>query len=469
MADLNSWKKATAVFLLCVATAIAAHGQAFATLVNFDGTNGANPLDMSLVQGTDGRAYGMSLYQGSHSGGTVFRITLEGGFTTIYNFCDQKNCADGDAPYAGLALSTYGSFVGTTYGGGTYGLGTVFVITSNGGLNTLHSFDNKGDGIGPTSALVEGIDGNFYGTTSGGNSYAGTVFEITPSGTLTTLHNFESAATTPSGLVQGTDGNLYGATCNGGTNKQGSVFKITPQGKFTRLHSFDGNDGANPLAPLVQASDGNFYGTTAAGGANNAGTIFKLSTAGVLTTLYSFCSETGCIDGLGTSAGLVQATDGNFYGTTELGGANNLGTIFQITPQGALLTLHSFDNSDGANPRGSLLQATNGTFYGTTESGGLLSCDSGYGCGTVFNLDMGLGPFVTFVRAAGKVGQTGGILGQSLTGTTTVSFNGALAKFTVVSDTLIRATVPTGATTGYVTVTTPSRALTSNVPFRVIP
>ncbi len=139
------------------------------------------------------------------------------------------------------------------------------------------------------------------------------------------------------------------------------------------------------------------------------------------------------------------------------------GTVFQLTPTGILTTMHSFDSSDGAVPIGGLIQATNGTFYGSSSQAGP------YNSGTLFSLDLGLGPFVTFVRAAGKVGQTGGILGQGFTGTTSVSLSGIPASFTVVSDTYIKATVPAGATTGYVTVTTPSGVLTSNVPFHVIP
>jgi len=196
---------------------------------------------------------------------------------------------------------------------------------------------------------------------------------------------------------------------------------------------------------------------------------------GALTTLYSFCSQSRCADGANPVAGLVQGTDGNFYGTTIVGGTGpcpgmltpGCGTVFRITPQGALTTVHSFEGTDGTAPAGGLMQATSGLFYGTASMGGLNDC--AFGCGTLFSIDMGLGPFVTFVQAAGKVGRTGGILGQGFTGTTSVSLNGIPASFTVVSDTFIKAAVPAGATTGYVTVNTPSGPLTSNVPFRVIP
>lgn len=207
---------------------------------------------------------------------------------------------------------------------------------------------------------------------------------------------------------------------------------------------------------MIQATDGNFYGTTYAGGTRGYGTVFKITDSGEFTTLHSFIANPN--DGANPYAGLVQATDGNLYGTTYSGG-NCCGTIFSITPGGTYLTLHYFDATGDAFPQAGLAQATSGVLYGTTAGG----------YGSIFSLDMGLGPFVTFVRFAGRVGRTGPILGQGLAGTTGVSINGIQANFTVVSDTFIRATVPEGATTGFVTVTTPSGTLTSNVPFHVIP
>jgi uncharacterized repeat protein (TIGR03803 family) len=168
-------------------------------------------------------------------------------------------------------------------------------------------------------------------------------------------------------------------------------------------------------------------------------------------------------------ADLIQGTDGNLYGTTSVGGDINCldpgvgcGTIFQVTPTDQWNTLHTFKLHDGSTPTSALLQATSGIFYGLTENGGKV-------VGTVFSLDMGLGPFVAFVEHAGEVGQTIGVLGQGFIGSSNVTFSGKTASFTVVSDTFINATVPAGATTGYVTVTTPSGTLTSNVPFHVIP
>ena len=318
--------------------------------------------------------------------------------------------------------------------------------------------------------MVQATDRNFYGTTSGGGSLAcsggcGTVFKINPAGTLTTLHNFagypNDGAYPSAGLIQASDGYLYGTTYGGGDiDGDGTVFKITPGGALTTLYSFAGypNDGSRPSAALVQGSDGNFYGTTLSGGAYDGGIVFQLTSNRTLTILHAF----DFADGDFPDAGLIQATDSNFYGTTNAA-SSGYGTIFSIASEGALTTLHLFDSIDGAGSRAAPVQATTGTFYGTTGVGGI------HDEGTVYSLNMGLGPFVAFVHASGKVGQTGGILGQGFTGTTSVSLNGTPANFTVVSDTSIKATVPPGATTGYVTVTTPSGTLTSNVPFRVIP
>jgi uncharacterized repeat protein (TIGR03803 family) len=329
-------------------------------------------------------------------------------------------------------------------------------------LTTLVNFDFS-NGSHPLSSLIQGTDGNFYGTTSGGGANnEGTVFKITPEGTLTVLHSFDITGGNYSyaGLVQATDGNFYGTTSEGGTYRDGRVFKITPGGTLTTLHSFDGTDGANPYARLVQATNGNFYGTTSGGGTYSYGTVFKITPGGTLTTLHTF----DITDGKYPFAGLVQGTDGNFYGTTLGGGDNRDDTVFKITPGGTLTTLHSFDGIDGSMPFARLVQATNGNFYGTTEEDGT---GYTYGYGTVFSLSVGLGPFVETRPVAGKVGAAVIILGNSLTGTTDVSFNGTAATFTVVSDTEITTILPDGATTGQVEVTTPSGTLTSNGKFHV--
>lgn len=198
------------------------------------------------------------------------------------------------------------------------------------------------------------------------------------------------------------------------------------------------------------------------GGSNAGGTVFSISTAGVFKLLYTFCSEAACADGETPYGALIQATDGNFYGTNSTGGAVvGYGTVFQLTPAGHLTTLHAFDNSDGSQPLGGLVQGTNGTFYGTTSLGG--------GFGSVFSVSVGLGPFVRTIPTSGKPGANVIILGNNLGEASSVTFNGTAATFKVVSSTEIRATVPAGATTGTVQVSTPSTTLNSNIAFRVTP
>jgi uncharacterized repeat protein (TIGR03803 family) len=474
MGKLSGWKTACAIPMLCAATAIGAPATTtFTTLASFDGANGAHPAHMSLVQGTDGSFYGTTYLGGANNDGTVFKITSGGTLTTLYSFCAQTNCGDGSIPQAGLVQATDGNIYGTTAVGGANSEGTIFKVTSGGTLTTLYSFcaqTNCTDGSDPVGGLVQAADGNFYGTTyHGGTNNFGTVFKITSGGKLTTLHSFDSTdgMGPQTGVGQGTDGNFYGTTQGGGRTGDGTVFKITPGGTLTTLHSFGlTNDGIAPLG-LIQATDGNFYGTTQGGGANSEGTIFKITSGGTLTTLYSFCAQSNCADGSQPFAGLVQATDGNFYGTTQGGGANSEGTIFKITSGGTLTALYSFcaqtNCADGSQPFAGLVQATDGNFYGTTYAGGVNNF------GTVFSLAVGLGPFVETRPSSGKVGAKVIILGTNLKGATSASFNGTAATFTVVSASEINTTVPAGATTGKVQVKTPSGTLKSNLIFKVTP
>jgi uncharacterized repeat protein (TIGR03803 family) len=261
----------------------------------------------------------------------VFRISPSGSYTNLYSFNSIPN--DGQNPYAGLVQGSDGNFYGTTQQGGTNGHGTVFRISPSGSYTNLYSFNSvPNDGYYPAGGLVQGSDGNFYGTTQqGGTDDAGTVFRISPTGTYTNLYSFDytDGAYPLAGLVQGSDGNFYGTTQDGGTYGDGTVFQISPSGCETNLWSFTGcRDGAYPLAPLVQGSDGNFYGTTQNGGTFGDGTAFRITPSGSLTIIWSF---TGGSDGAYPFAGLVQGSDGNFYGTADGGGANNYGSVFQLS------------------------------------------------------------------------------------------------------------------------------------------
>jgi uncharacterized repeat protein (TIGR03803 family) len=489
MSKLNLLGKVALVCAFCALAPGATFAYTFTSLFSFNGSNGRSPYG-ALVQGFNGNLYGVTPYGGGYGWGTVFEFTRAGKLKTLYSFCtetnSQRDCLDGATP-SGLVQGTDGNLYGTTGEGGA-------------------NFNNI-------------------------NLVGGTVFKITPAGELTTLYSFCSQTTKgvctdgadPAGLVQAADGNFYGITvtagapgCSGEISPGcGTVFKITPTGKLTTLHTFTGPDGRTPYGKLVQGTDGNLYGTTAEGGAYDKGTVFKITPAGELTTLYSFCSQPNCLDGVTSYEGLVQGADGDFYGTTVFGGAYDMGTVFEITPAGELTTLHSFQHvrgpdadlvltpggniaangslwgttggggshaggtlfglylggkfitrynfcseancGDGRYPTG-VMQATNGKFYGVTL---------GEGDGTIYSFDVGFGPFVETLPTSSTVGTTVIILGNNLTGTTSVTFNGTPATFTVVSNTEITTTVPSGATTGEVQVATPTRTLTSNVNFQV--
>ena len=290
--------------------------------------------------------------------------------------------SDGIHPMAGLIQGSDGNFYGTTANGGATGsnpgVGTVFKITPGGVETILHAFTGGNDGGLPDAALIQARDGNFYGTTSsGGGGAYGTVFKMTPAGIETVLYTFtggSDGATPQASLVQGSDGDFYGTTFSGagpatGTGN-GTVFKISPGGVETVLHSFTGGtDGGSPASALVQGSDGNFYGTTTVGGIGNNGLVFKITPTGTETVLHSF---TGGTDGIDPTASLVLGSDGNFYGTTDAvninGGVATFGTVFKITPAGTLTVLYSFKGgSDGEGPSSALIQGSDGNFYGTTS------------------------------------------------------------------------------------------------------
>ena len=357
------------------------NAQKLTTLYRFTiGTDGFSP-EAGLVQGSDGNFYGTTSFGGAIGAGTVFRISPEGTLTTLHSFAFG---ADGTTPEAKLVQGNDGNFYGTTLGNGTNGaFGTVFQISPAGSLTTLYIFTGNADGGAPMAGLAQGIDGDFYGTTStAGTGGQGTVFRISSAGTLTTLHSFTGDADggqPEGGLVYGNDGNFYGTT------SLGTVFQISSTGTLTTLHRFTGGaDGDRPLAGLVRGNDGNFYGITVGGGTGDEGTVFRISSAGTLTTLHSFM---GGIDGDLPETALVQGSDGNFYGTT--GGnetAGDWGTVFRISTAGTLTTLHRFTGGAGGDtPQGSLVQDGGGRFFYGTTSGDLSKGD----VGTVFKIDVG--------------------------------------------------------------------------------
>lgn len=339
---------------------------ALTTLHLFPQEDGFFP--QGLMEGSDGNFYGTTFRGGANLMGTTFKMTPAGEMTTLHSFAGPDS--EGSRPQAGLIQGSDGNFYGTTAFGGANDMGTVFKMDASGNVTSLHDFvGNLVDGVSPQAPLLQASDGNYYGTTIGGGpNHAGTVFRVTPPGVVTTLHFFsiDEGAGLQGTLIEGSDGNLYGTAEFGGLSNQGTVFKISRLGNVTTLHSFAGQplEGESPSAGLIQTSDGNLYGTTFRGGANDRGTVFKLSPSGVLKTLHSFAGD----DGSQPSAELVQGSDGNFYGTTEFGGLGERGTVFKITPSGILTTLHAFTFADGASP-GGLVQGSDGNLYGTAAGG----------------------------------------------------------------------------------------------------
>jgi uncharacterized repeat protein (TIGR03803 family) len=346
----------------------------YSVLHDFDGSNdGANP--QSLIQGIDGNFYGTT---GSLAGGKIFKIDSSGNFNIIFSF-GTSGVAQG-----ALVQDSNGNLFGAALGSGVNGQGAVFELDSGGNFTVLHSFGfSYVDGASPNSELVQGSDGSFFGTTSsGGSNSAGTVFKLDPSGNYSVLHDFdgEDGGEDPGGVILGSDGNLYGTTSAGGSNNAGTIFKLTSSGNFTVLHSFDGSSGGSYPSGLIQAGDGNFYGTTIYGGSSaGLGTVFKLSSSGSFSILHKFVGPLG---GVYPSSGVIQASDGNLYGTTQWGGTYGLGVVFKIGLSGSFSILHIFDDlNTGYYPVTKLLQASDGNFYGTTSLGGVNNA------GTVFRLD----------------------------------------------------------------------------------
>ena len=310
----------------------------FTALSSF-AANDCQTFNSSLIQASDGNFYGATT-GGANCAGTIYRVTASGVQTTLYTFSGP----DGALPEAALVQAASGTLYGTTVQGGADNAGTVFSITTSGTLTTLHSFSGT-DGAWPQAALTLGTDGNLYGTTwAGGASNAGTVFSITTSGTLTTLYAFSGGTSdgfAPNGLIQGSDGNFYGTTTGGGANANacpmlpagacnggdsvGTLFEITPQGTFSTLYAFSIADGQNPSGALVQGSNGDFYATTAAGGLNNVGTVFEFGLGIPLppSSLTGSSNSSGAVTLTWNSAG--SGGTYNVYGASSFAWQNNGG------------------------------------------------------------------------------------------------------------------------------------------------
>lgn len=462
MAKIAKFGSAAVVSLGLLIAASEAGAQVVRDVISFTGQNESGDPAAPPAQGRDGKLYGTSPNPLGFSG-SDFSLSTTGVMHVIHSFGSE---AGGVNPFAGLTLGTDGNFYGATAAGGTSAYGVLYRLGPLGTFTILHNFLGGSDGSSPTSAPIEGSDGSFYGTTAGNAGNPPTIYKYTPSaGTLTTLYVFDSihGIDVWAGLLQGSDGYLYGIARSGGAHNFGTAFKLDTSGKMLFSYSFPGGSGGRvPQGPLVEATDGNFYGTTELGGSTQQsgyGTVFKMNKKGSVSILFSFDPSTTAYNPLG---GVVQGTDGYLYGTLSLS-TQNEGALFRISLGGQYQQLYRFPQAVGSGIGSALLQDTNGLFYGSAEYGGA------YGYGAVYSLNMGLAPFITFVQHTGKVGHTAQILGQGLTGATSVTFNGVPAtSFSVKSDTYMTAVVPSGATTGTVTVTTPSGTLNGNRSFRIL-
>ncbi len=452
--------------LLCAATAVSA--QTVTTLYSFqdNALSGANPWYVTLVQGTNGNLYGTTYNGGVDGVGTVFSVNSAGAQKIAYSF--KAAVTDGANPTGGLTLATNGDFYGTTQQGGSVSQGVIFKMTQNGVIQILHNFNGFIDGAFPWGPPIQATDGNFYGTTSGGGiNGRGIVYKMTPVGTVTTIYKFDvNHGYYPiAPPTQGLDGLLYIPVSQGGAFYCGTILQMTTAGVINGAYSFPcGSGGSFPVGPLVQASNGNFYSTTQDGGANGEGVVYQVTPSLAVTVLHSFGVNFG--DGTFPSAGLILGTDGNYYGSTSSGGGNDDGTLFNSSTSGTYTGLYSFNNSANlsqSDPLSPPVQYTDGNFYGLTEFAGTAND------GTFYSLNMGLTPFVNTALFSAKRGETVTILGTHLKGTTQVTFNGEPAAFKVISDTNLIAMVPAGATTGAIEVTTPGGVLQGRKNFVIKP
>jgi uncharacterized repeat protein (TIGR03803 family) len=439
-------------------SASAIQAQYYKAIYNFgSGSDPSCPNSAPLTQTPGGKLIGTadSSCQGGQNG-AAFEIGYQGAnFMIVQSFGTTM-------PSGGLTLGTDQRFHGTTNLGGSRNHGTVYRLSTSPSITYEHDFLGGADGGYPGAPPIQSSTGDWYGTTGGSASaYAGTVYKITAAGHYSVLHLFST--TDGRGpecqLLEASDGNLYGTTTSGGQYGVGTIFRISPTGDFKSLYSFDGPHGQFPVGSLIQASDGNIYGATVEGGSLNQGTAFKMTLDGTVSLFYDFSATSSQANEPG--GGLLEATDGNFYGALQSGGFNGDGAIYQLTKAGVFKVVHPFYGFTGSVPQSTLMQHTSGILYGTTVGGG------NYGRGVIFELNMGLSPFITYLPVYGQVGATVDILGEYFTSTSTVYFNGVPAVSPKISSTYIEATVPEGATTGNITVTTSKGTLTSNKPFVV--
>lgn len=418
----------------------------------------------AIAQGRDGNMYGTGTARGANSNGGVFKITPSGVETLLASFpSNWLNCQ-------GLTLAMDGNFYGSCNGGGPgpNTLGLIYRVTPAGVLTDIHDFTYMAGDANPNGAPVLGADGNLYGTTGNGNGVTGNVYRISTAGVYKSLYTMANGNSVPSDLTVGADGNFYGSLADAdGFGNDGGVFKVTSGGKFSLLFGFSGTSEVHyPNNPVIRASTGKFYGTTSyPTGTGGNGTIYNLTASGVVTDLYNWAAGTNLDGGVNS---MLQASDGNFYGASFGGASGNMGGIFELTSKNVYSAfLFTDQNTTGSQPATPLMQNTNGTVYGTTSTGGPFPTE-----GNFFSLNIGAAPFISLVTPvpSGKEGTQLQILGQGFTSASVVKFGGTAATTKTVSgNTYITATIPAGALTGKVTVTTGPTTLSSLVTYKITP
>jgi uncharacterized repeat protein (TIGR03803 family) len=434
-------------------------------------TDACEPED-NIVQGRDGNMYGVGVTCGTNGTGAVYKISPTGTESVVFNFpADWSSC------FSGLTLGSDGNFYGTCFTN-PGGNGGVFRLTPAGVFTDLHDFNGADGDTEPLYAPIQAKDGNFYGTTGFYPFSCGNVYKLSSAGVYTSLHTFSGSDCGPaSSLFQASDGNLYGTlySCALNGSGPGCVYKISTAGVFTEIYGFAFSTGDGPCTGVIQGKDGNLYGATNQGALNGIGNIYKLTTAGVYTDLHDFNNATDatCGDNVGrTQVNLLQVTDRNFYGVNGINGPNGTGSIYKLTSAN-VFTAFLFPSPpvEGDAPLSTLIQNTNGLVYGTTAAGGAVSC---LPCsqGTFFSVSTGDAAFVNLepTERAGLVGAHVGMFGQGFSSASVVKFGGvASTSVTRSGSTYLTAVVPAGAHTGAVTVTTGSTTLTSPQTYKVLP
>jgi uncharacterized repeat protein (TIGR03803 family) len=461
-----------AAVVMFAAASVPAQAQTPTTLHGFQNvpTDACEP-ENNIVQGRDGNMYGIGVGCGTNSTGAVYKISPTGTESVVFNFPSNWSFC-----FSGLTVGSDGNFYGTCFStpGGN---GGIFQLTPAGVFSDKHDFNGVNGDTEPLYAPIQATDGNYYGTTGYYPYSCGNIYQLTAAGVYKSLHTFSgSDCGTASTLFQGSDGNLYGTlyTCSINATGLGCVYKISTAGVFKEIYGFPTSSGYHPCTGVIQGKDGKLYGATNLAAANNSGSIYKLTTAGVYTDLHDFnqTTDASCVDNAGrTDVNLLQVTDGSFYGVNGSYGPNGNGSIYKLTSAN-VFTAFLFPNPpvDGNAPLSTLIQNTNGLVYGTTPSGGPTSCNP---CqGTFFSVATGDAAFVNLepTQKTAIVGTKVGMFGQGFSSASVVKFGGvASTSVTLSGTTYLMAKVPAGALTAAVTVTTGSTTLTSPQTFKVKP